>query len=336
MGGTDAGPEGLGSRGPAPTGGAVRVSVVIAAHKRVEFLKRAVASATSQRPDEVLVVKFTHDADLDRELTALGATVLFTEELYQGGKFADGVERASGDVVLLLDDDDVFLPGKVARVRETFADPRVVFYENRYLPFTDTPPAAGTHGPVRLYETGQVNQYREGLKPALTSCLAVRRSTLAPWLKDLRGLTIADHTMFLMAAAARQFMAMDQSVLTGYHVATVAGALRPAQSIWFRPGASAAHDIRWMLDLLDSQPKGVQETMNPVVARAAIHLVFLTNDTHFREYRRTMRAILRGVGVRRPLTVPTLLMFGYPLSPRLAVALNRTWRSLVGYHHNQG
>lgn len=309
-------------------------TVVIAAHTRVEFLKRAVVSVAGQGPDEILVVKYTQDAELDRELRALGAKVHWTQEPFQGGKFAEGIGRATGDVVLMLDDDDIFLPGKVDRVRETFADPRVVFYEDRFLAFSDVPPAAGTLGPVRLYATGQSDQYREGLRPAVMSCLAARRSMLVPWLNDLRGLTIADHTTFLMAVAERKWIAMDQSILTGYHVAHVAGALRPAQSIWFRPGANAAHDIRWMLDLLDSQPDHVRATINPVVARAVIHLVFLTNDTHFHEYRRTIRAILRGVSVRRPLTVPTVLMFGYPLSPRGAIALNRLWRSLVGFHYN--
>jgi len=330
------------SNRPAPTlsaprtPGPPRVSVVIAAHARVQFLKRAVRSAASQGPEEVVVVKFTRDEELDRELTAMGATVWVTRELYQGGKVADGIEHSTGDAVILLDDDDVLLPGKVSRVREVFSDPRVVFYSNRYVPFTETPPERGDVGPVRLFKTGEENQYRNGLKPVLTSCLTVRRGMIAPWLGELRQLTIADHTVFMMAVAARQWMAMDSSVLTAYHVSEVNGALRPAQSIWFRPGASAQRDITWMLDLLDRETGGVRETLTPVVAAAVIHLVFLTGETQFRDYRRTMRAILDGVGVRRPLTIPSTLMFGYPLSPRLAIRLNRVWKSLVGYHHHQG
>lgn len=314
----------------------VRVSVVIAAHTRVEFLRRAVTSATTQSPDELIVVKYTQDPGLDRELEGLGARVLHTTEPFQGGKYAEGIERASGDVVVTLDDDDVFLAGKIARIREVFGDPNVVFYANRYLPFTDTPPTAGAPGPVRRFDTAQGNQFRAGLKPVLMSCLAVRRSTIVPWLGDLRRLTIADHTIFMIAVTQRKLMAMDSTVFTGYHVGQVAGQLRPSQSIWFRPGASPERDLAWMLDLLDSQTDGPKETLNPMVANAIIHLVFLTGDKEFREYRRAMRAILHGVGVRRPLTVPSILMFGYPLSPRLALSLYRTWKSLVGYQHHQG
>jgi glycosyltransferase involved in cell wall biosynthesis len=320
-----------GAAGPVP-----KVSVIIAAHARVQFLKQAVASVAAQGPEEIVVVKYTRDPDLDRELLSLGALVHWTQEPYQGGKVAEGIERASGDVVALLDDDDVFLPGKIARLREAFSDPRVVFYANRYLPFTDTPPPTPEPAPIRLFHPGEGNLFREGLRPALSSCIAARRATMLPWVEQLRKLTIADHTMFMFAVTTRQWMAMDGSVLTGYRVGRIAGALRPAQSIWSRPGASAEYDIKWMLDLLDAQTDGVRATLNPMVANAVIHLVFLTGDTRFHEYRRTMRAVLDGVGLRRPLVVPSTLMFGYPLFPRLAISINRVWKSVVGYHHHQG
>ena len=313
-----------------------KISVVIAAHTRVQFLKEAVSSAAAQEPEEILVMKFSDNPELNRELEGLGARVYRTSEPYQGGKIAEGIERATGDAVALLDDDDVFLPGKIARLRTAFADPRVIFYANRYLPFTDVPPEGRGYGQLRLFHTGAGNQFREGLKPALASCIATRRSTILPWIEKLRRLTIADHTLFMIAVTQQKWMAMDQSVLTGYRVGRVEGALRPAQSIWNRPGASATRDIAWMLDLLDSQPNGVRETLTPMVANAVIHLVFLTNDTHFHEYRRVMRAVLHGVGLRRPLIVPSALMFGYPLSPRIAISVNRVWKSLVGYHHHQG
>lgn len=323
--------------GPAATARRPTVSAIISAHTRVQFLRDAVASATSQGADEVLVVKYTRDPELDAELAALGARVVPTREPFQGGKVAEGIAVASGDVIALLDDDDVFLPGKVDRLREVYRDPRVIFAANRYLPFTDQPPRPAPGGEVRLFHPGEGgNLFAQGLRPALASCISARRSAMAHWVDQLRRLTIADHTLFMMAVTERQWMAMDASVLTGYRVGQVQGSLRPAQSIWNRPGASAERDIAWMLDLLDASQDGVRATLNPMVANAVVHLVFLTGDTTFHEYRRTMRAVLDGVGLRRPLVVPSALMFGYPLSPRLAISLNRTWKSLVGYHHHQG
>ena len=225
----------------------------------------------------------------------MGATVRVTSEPYQGGKIADGVERATGDAIALLDDDDVLLPGRVSRMREIFGDPRVVFCSNRYLPFTETPPDHGEAGPP-LFGPGRPTSTGSRAEAVLTSCITVRRDMIEPWLGDLRQLTIADHTIFMMAVAARKWMAMDRSVLTGYHLGQVNGVLRRVRSIWHRPGASAERDIRWMLDQLDSQTGGVRETLNPVVASAIIHLVFLTDETEFKDYKRAMRAILDGVG----------------------------------------
>ena len=307
------------------------VSVVISAHLRTQFLKEAVSSVASQSPDEIIVVKYSADEVLDRELAGLGAKVVLTQEPFQGGKVAVGIEQARGDVVALLDDDDTFLPGKVSRIREVFADPRVVLHTNRFIPFTQLPTGPPELGPSRLFLAGEGNLYKQGLRPVVASCLAVRRRPILPWVNDLHRLTIADHTMFMIAVAHQQPIAVDRSILTGYRVATMGGAVHPAQSIWSRPGATAERDLRWMLDLLDSTTDGVRDTLSPMVASAVIHLVFLTGDANFHDFRRTVRAILGGLGIRRPLVVPTILMLGYPLSPRLAIQLNRRWKSLVGY-----
>lgn len=340
--GSSAGPPvPVGSPGPndevlQPTGAPPRMTVVIAAHTRTEYLRRAVSSATSQGAEEVLVVKFAHDPELDAELMALGARVHVSAERFQGGKVAEAIGIATGEAVVLLDDDDVLLEGRVAHMREIFRDPRVVFASNGYRPFTDTPPPPGPSRPVRLFKTGEVDQLRRGLKPMLTSCISVRRSMILPWLDDLRRLVIADHTMFIMAVIARRWMAMDPTALTGYHLGAYGTDLRPKQSIWRGSGANARGDIAWMLDQLDAQTGAVHDTLTPVVAKAVVHLVFLTADPAFGNYRREMRALLDGVGIRRPLTVPTTLMFLYGFAPRLAVRLNNIWRSLVGFHHNQG
>ncbi len=308
-----------------------RVSVVVIAHTRLSYLVRAVESATRQFPDEVVVVEFSRDPSVDAELVRLGARVFPTREGYPGGKFADGIDHCRGDVVVFLDDDDVLLPGKIARVREVFSDPEVVFHANRYATFADAPPAQGRIGPVEVFDTRSGNQYRRGLRPVIASCLTVRRTAILPWLGDLRRLTIADHSVFMMAVTERRRMAMDQSVLTGYHLNVSEGVARAANSIWARPG-NPNQDIAWMLDLLDSQSDGAHATLNPAVVNAILHLVFHTRETGFHEYRRTMRALLDGVGLRRPLTVPTLLMFGYPLAPKVAVRLAGLWQSHRRFH----
>ena len=313
-----------------------RVSVVIAAHTRVRYLDRAVRSAVAQRPDEVLVVKFGRDAVLDGDLRAVGAQVSITEEPFQGGKLAEGIDRATGDVVAFLDDDDILLPGKIARLREVFRDSQIVLHGHRYQSFDDAPPDRGALGPLHLFDTARGNQYWGGLKPVVASCLTIRRSTFLPWLSDLRPRTVADHILFMMAVASRQRIAMDESVLTGYHLVHAGTRARSATTLWQHSASTAEGDIRWMLDLVESESGGIRKTLAPIAVSAILHLVFLSEDVRFHEYARLMRSLLDGVGVRRPMTVPSILMFGFPLSPRLAIASYRAWSSLVGEAHSPG
>ena len=318
------------------------MSVVVGAHTRVQFLKRAVESVVRQGAggpgaDEIIVVKFVEDRDgLDAELRRLGARVFITDQPQPGAKFAEGIKLATGDVICYLDDDDVFLPGKVQRVREVFRDPRVVLHGHRYLPFTGTPPEHGEMGPLRLFNTALGDQYWDGLRPVVSSCVSVRAEMIRPWVDDLMQLGVSDHTTFMMAVMARKWIAMDRSILSAWQLNQVKGVLRPANSIWAEAHgrAGAENTIRWMLGQLDAQTDGVRETLNPIVVRSIIHLVFKTGDTQFHEYRRTMRGLLAGVGVRRPLVVGTTLLFAYPLSPRLAVALSQAWTRLVGFRFN--
>ncbi|WP_440995023.1 glycosyltransferase family 2 protein [Arhodomonas sp. SL1] len=97
-----------------------RVSVVIPSYRRHEEVVRAVRSALDQTlpPMEVIVSNDGPDAEKDRLLSALDdERVRFLEAPRRGNASATrnyGIWRAKGDWVALLDDDDVWLPRKLA------------------------------------------------------------------------------------------------------------------------------------------------------------------------------------------------------------------------------
>lgn len=107
------------------TGSAPRVSAVVTAHDRREFLSEAVRSAIDAGADEVLVVR------------NFGGPITGSEGRYRDVYCADtetnakesmGLELSTGEVVAFLDDDDLWDPTKVARVRDWFArDPALVY-----------------------------------------------------------------------------------------------------------------------------------------------------------------------------------------------------------------
>ncbi|WP_018947758.1 glycosyltransferase family 2 protein [Thioalkalivibrio sp. AKL17] len=96
-----------------------RVSVVIPSHERHEEVLRAVRSALAQTlaPVEVIVSNDGPDAEKSRLLAELGdERVRFVEAPRRGSASATrnfGVQQARGDWIALLDDDDVWLPGKL-------------------------------------------------------------------------------------------------------------------------------------------------------------------------------------------------------------------------------
>ncbi len=96
-----------------------QVSVVIPSHERHQEVQRAVRSALAQRlaPVEVIVSNDGPDAEKGRLLAELGdERVKFVEAPRRRKASATrnfGVQQARGDWIALLDDDDVWLPGKL-------------------------------------------------------------------------------------------------------------------------------------------------------------------------------------------------------------------------------
>jgi glycosyltransferase involved in cell wall biosynthesis len=119
------------AQGPSP-----RVTVLIAAFGRREFLLRAVRSALASTVDrsvyELIVVKNFLDPEIDAFLTAHDARVLNETPAPIGAWMARALAVARGKVVCLLNDDDEFEPSKLAVVLERFATvPHLVYYHDR-------------------------------------------------------------------------------------------------------------------------------------------------------------------------------------------------------------
>jgi len=118
------------------------ISVLILAHDRRKYLFDAVNSVLSQDfprdKYEVHVVKYEldNDKEIDKKLEELGVRVINTKEVSLGAKIAIGAEEAKGKVLAFLEDDDLFLPGKLSRVYEVFnRDEKIGYYHNEMIFF---------------------------------------------------------------------------------------------------------------------------------------------------------------------------------------------------------
>ncbi len=95
----------------------MKFSIVIIAYKRKTYLLDALKSTLNQdypREDfEVVVVKAFQDQTMDEYLRGLGVITVFSDTEFEGTSLADALEICSGDIICLLDDDDLFTPDKL-------------------------------------------------------------------------------------------------------------------------------------------------------------------------------------------------------------------------------
>lgn len=121
----------------------VKVSVVIDNHNYGRFLNAALDSVLTQVLDNSVAVEIVvvDDGSTDDSREILNSYAPRVKSLYQARQgqataFNVGFAAASGEIIFLLDSDDVFLPGKIAAVLDAFKDPKVVCVEH-FLHDTD-------------------------------------------------------------------------------------------------------------------------------------------------------------------------------------------------------
>ncbi|MGA8303014.1 MAG: glycosyltransferase family 2 protein [Thermoplasmata archaeon] len=116
---------------PAP-----EVAIVVGAYSRGTYLLDAVRSVLDQTLPrdrwELLVVKNFRDETIDAALARDGVTTRWDETPRVGTWLLQAIRATRAPIVTLLDDDDLYLPGRLARIVETFrSHPEVGFYRNR-------------------------------------------------------------------------------------------------------------------------------------------------------------------------------------------------------------
>lgn len=101
-----------------------RISAIVIAHDRKEYLKKSVSSVLKQslKRDfyEVIVVKNFEDPDIEQFLNDNRVFSVLCTEIAIGEKISAGLRVAKGDIIALLEDDDIFLQNKLETLLNTF------------------------------------------------------------------------------------------------------------------------------------------------------------------------------------------------------------------------
>ena len=105
------------------------ISVIVTEYKKRGYLIHALRSVFNQTLNrdryEVIVVKNYEDKEVDDYARKNGAKIIVSDEKWLGPKIAQGLEEAKGDIISLLEDDDIFKEEKLEIVNNIFKEEKV-------------------------------------------------------------------------------------------------------------------------------------------------------------------------------------------------------------------
>ncbi|MGO3152266.1 MAG: glycosyltransferase family 2 protein [Galactobacter sp.] len=192
------------------------VSVVIATRDRPVLLRRAVGSVLNQRgvsPIEIIVVV---DGPAQESLVDVEPgphdlqCVRNTGKPGLAGARNEGIMRASADLVAFCDDDDEWLPGKLAAQIESLKDPSVVLGATAI----EIRSEGGSHVRTAPAEVGLADLLKDRITELHPSSFLIRRSALMGELglvdEEIPASYGEDYDLLLRAAKVGRIVALPQ------------------------------------------------------------------------------------------------------------------------------
>jgi glycosyltransferase involved in cell wall biosynthesis len=209
-----------------------KISIIVTAHDRKEFLVEALSSISRQKCSpanyQVVVVKNFQDPDSDSIIEANGFT-----SLNCGGTLADKVLMAldycHGEVITFLEDDDLYADTRIDRIIRIFNEyPEISFYRNSLIEIDQFGKRTGrNHHPQVKKSVFLQNSHIETILPYLvannvdfsTGCMAIRRNVLVLNLELFRSCTsvsskFTDSLYFFFALRSGTSVFIDSSPQT--------------------------------------------------------------------------------------------------------------------------
>lgn len=216
----------------------LRISVIIIAYLRKEYIIKAVESVLDQNfirdKYEIIVVKNFSDSYIDDFLLNHSIINILSTNPEIGKKFTEGLLLSTGEIVCFLEDDDLFSKDKLIEVYQTFTRyPNLIYYHNNAF-FMDE-----IGSPIRNFST--VISRKISKKADLyvksedkddtvfklfylgaywnNSCISIRKSHFLSNLGILSNIkTIFDGAIFFCALCSKGDILLTRSELNYYRV----------------------------------------------------------------------------------------------------------------------
>lgn len=210
-----------------------RISVIITAHNRSEYLKGAIECVLNQDLSteyyEMIVVKNFSDEVLDGYISQNGIKNYTVDAEPLGSKLETGIKASEGDILVFLEDDDLWEPERLRIILDTFNNEEVDFYHNSFLPVDKDGRKlsnfwrSNPEQPIMVKEpfstVGDYNEWIGNSADINTSSMAIRKSLIDNKLNLLKTMNmVIDHFLFYTAITGNKPILIDSKILTKYRI----------------------------------------------------------------------------------------------------------------------
>ncbi len=209
-----------------------KVSVIITAHDRKDYLVDAVSSVLRQEVSrdlfEIIVVKNFPDSHIDTFLRENNVRAFLTDKKSFGAKLAIGIENSEGEILSFLDDDDRFLPSKIQKIIKAFQDEEVVYHHSSIVAIDEQgkqyTKALSRNIPEKtvfmcsqaIGNFGSVLRYKGDW---YVSSISVKKRCFDDMLEVINGAdTSLDKVLFITSLKCNGSVILDNEVLTEYRI----------------------------------------------------------------------------------------------------------------------
>ncbi len=208
-------------------------SVIIYSYKRKEFIVEALNSVSKQsiprNQYEIIVVKGFNDPAIDAAIESIADVSLYVDEQSHGKKLREAITRSKGEVIFLLDDDDLFEHNKLEVVTRIFCKySDVIFVHNsmRVISESGIPLYISRYAVDKtiIYDTSipDKRQFSKVLRYRgdwYGSCMAFRKNVLLNNLDLIeKAYQSMDPFLFLLALKTPGKLIMIPDLLTRYRI----------------------------------------------------------------------------------------------------------------------
>jgi glycosyltransferase involved in cell wall biosynthesis len=205
------------------------ISVIVIAHDRKIFLPKALRSLEAQTLTkdkfEVIVVKYYEDNYIDSIINKNSWKNIVTLEKSLGGKVAIGVEESKGNIITILEDDDIYMPERLQIIYNAFLKYKsLIYFRNEYAYIDEAGNLLGNrenyynYGDIVIPQSikAKVAESFAGLTWAslFNSAMAISADLLKSRLQILKNLIFIDPLLFNISLIEKGDLMATSKILT--------------------------------------------------------------------------------------------------------------------------